>query len=447
MAAGTAQWTTRSAFLLASIGFAVGLGNIWRFPYVVGENGGAAFIAVYLVCVFAIGAPILIGELLIGRRGGGSPDRAVRAAALEAGRSASWGWLGSMTLVTAFAIIVTYSVVAGWVLAYLASSVAGGFAAVTAEGAQARFDDLLASPGLLLLWTALGLACSGLILGAGLKSGVERAVRVLMPLLFALMALMAVYNAFFDGFPQAVSYLLTPNFSKLSANAFLAAIGQAFFSIGVAMAGMMTFGAYLPKDYPLARSALIIVAADTLVAMVAGLVVFPAVFRFGLDIASGPGLIFQTLPVAFSRMSAGVVIAPLFFLLLSVAAITSMVGLIEPLVRTVQQRIGLARKPATAFVLLAIGLFSVASVFGYNLASDFTLFGRDINAAVDFVSNQILLPVGGLLIAVFAGWVMTPADTRSELHLMSDRGFRVWRLLVRYVSPVAVLVILITGLR
>lgn len=447
MAAGNPQWTTRSAFLLASIGFAVGLGNIWRFPYVVGENGGAAFIAVYLLCVFAIGAPILIAELLIGRRGGGSPERAVRAVALEAGQSASWGWLGGMTLVTAFAIVVTYSVVAGWVLAYLSASLLGGLAAATPEVAQNRFDELLAAPGSLMFWTALGLLLTGSILAAGLKAGVERAVRILMPLLFVLMLAMAIYNSVAGGFAEAMSYLLTPDFSKLSANALLAAVGQAFFSIGVAMAGMMTFGAYLPRGYPIARSALIIVSADTVVALVAGLVVFPAVFRFGLDVAGGPGLIFQTLPVAFEQMPAGGMIAPLFFLLLSVAAVTSMVGLIEPLVRAAQQRFDLARRLATVVVMLTITAFSGASVLGYNVAAEFTLFGRDINAAVDFVSNQILLPVGGLLIAVFAGWVMRPADTRSELHLLSDSGYRVWRLLVRYVSPIAVLTILVTGLR
>ncbi|MCR9277172.1 MAG: sodium-dependent transporter [Pseudomonadaceae bacterium] len=447
MAGSSAQWTTRSAFLLASIGFAVGLGNIWRFPYVVGENGGAAFIAVYLVCVFAIGAPILIAELLIGRRGGGSPERATRAVAQQASRSHRWGWLGAMTLVTAFAIVVTYSVVAGWVLAYLSAALTGGLATATAEIAQSRFDALLATPGWLMFWTALGLTLTGLILAAGLKSGVERAVRILMPLLFILMLAMAVYNAFAGGFGEAVSYLLTPDFSKLSANAFLAAVGQAFFSIGVAMAGMMTFGAYLPRDYPIVRSALIIVSADTLVALVAGLVVFPAVFRYGLDVAGGPGLIFQTLPVAFERMPAGGVIASLFFLLLSVAAVTSMVGLVEPLVRSVQEKFDMARRRATLAVMSAIAAFAGVSVLGYNIAANVSLFGRDINSAVDFVSNQILLPVGGLLIAVFAGWVMSAADTRSELHLTSDRGYRVWRLLVRFVSPIAVLVILVTGLQ
>lgn len=445
MAAASAQWTTRSAFLLASIGFAVGLGNIWRFPYITGENGGGAFIVVYLICVFAIAAPILIAELLIGRRGGGGPSSAMAAVATEAGASAGWGWVGRANLVAAFAIMVTYCVVAGWVLYYFGWALLGAGTIDSSAAAAMRFDSLLAAPGTLLLWTLAGLACTGAIIAAGLQGGIERAVRVLMPTLFALMVGIAIYNVFAGGFAEALAYLLSPDFSKVDGSVFLAAVSQAFFSVGVAMAGMMVFGAYLPKDYPIASSVLVIVTADTVVALTAGLVVFPAVFQFGLDPAGGPGLIFQTLPVAFAQMPGGGVVAVAFFLLLSVAAITSMVGLVEPQVRSAELAFGWARRSATLIVLGAIAAFGGISILAYNYWAGVTVLGADLNTAIDFVSNQLLLPLGGLLIAVCAGWVMHRSSTRSELHLLSDSGYSVWRALVRYVSPPAVLIIFLVG--
>lgn len=445
MAAAQAQWTSRSAFLLASIGFAVGLGNIWRFPYVTGENGGAVFIAVYLVCVFAIAAPIMVAELLIGRRGGGSPSSAMAAVAGEAGASTAWGWVGRVNLLAAFAIVVTYCVVAGWVLYYFGQALIGEALTADAALAQARFDGLLADPGALAVWTLVGLGLTGVIIGAGLTSGIERAVRILMPTLFLLMLGIAFYNVFAGGFADALAYLLSPDISKLSGGVFLAAISQAFFSVGVAMAGMMVFGAYLPRDYPIGSSVLVIVTADTVVALTAGLVVFPAVFQFGLDPAGGPGLIFQTLPVAFAQMPAGSIVAGAFFLLLSVAAVTSMVGLVEPLARSTELAYGVGRRVATAMVLGLVTVCAAVSILAYNRWSDARVFGSDLNTAIDFVSNQLLLPVGGLLIAVCAGWVMSRSATRDELHLLSDAQFSTWRVLIRYVSPPAVLLILVWG--
>ena len=439
------QWSSRAGFLLAAIGFAVGLGNIWRFPYITGENGGAAFVVVYLICAFAIGVPIVIAEILIGRRGAMSPPGSMRAVALAEGGSRHWQWAGGMNLLAAFLIQVAYCVVAGWVLWYLYKALTTGFAGMDGAAAEAEFAAALGDIPGLVLWTLVGLAITGAIIYAGVQSGIERAVRVLMPTLFGLLVALAIYNAFAGGFVEALTYLFAPDFSKVNPPMVLAAVGQAFFSIGVAMAGMMTFGAYLPKHISISGSAVIIVLADTLVALVAGLVIFPVVFKFGLDPASGTGLIFQTLPAAFAQMPGGHLVSVLFFLLLSVAAITSMVGLIEPMTAWMEERRGYARHRSALVVLVGTASISFISVLGHNVWSEVRLFGTNLNAALDYLPNNILLPLGGLLIAVFAAWFVKRDSAREELAMASDRLFAIWRLLIRYLVPVAVLLIFVLG--
>jgi NSS family neurotransmitter:Na+ symporter len=267
-----------------------------------------------------------------------------------------------------------------------------------------------------------------------------------MPTLFGLLVLLAGYNLFVGGFGAAADYLFAADFSKVSPAMVLAAVGQAFFSVGVAMAGMMTFGAYLPKEISITRSVLIIVSADTLVALVAGLVIFPAVFKFGLDPAGGAGLVFQTLPVAFAQMPGGQIVAILFFTLLAVGAITSMVGLIEPVVSWLEEHRGLARHASTLVTIGAVAGLSVFSVLSYNVLADYQILGRDLNGVLDYVSNQVLLPLGGFLIAVFVGWFVSRETAESELDMTFPRLFRFWHFSIRYLVPPAVLLILVTGL-
>lgn len=438
-------WTSRFAFLMASIGFAVGLGNIWRFPYVTGENGGGAFVLVYLACVFCIGLPILMAELMLGRRGKMTPPGSLASVASESNQSTSWAYVGIMNLLAAFLIMITYSVVAGWVLNYLQIAVFTGFEAVDAATAEARFSAVLAAPGPMLFWTVVALVATGSIIYAGLQNGIERAVSILMPTLFGLMVMLVIYNAFVGGLGEAVDYLFQADFSKITPQVALAAIGQAFFSIGVAMAGMMTFGAYLPKEISIAKSALVIIIADTGVALLAGLVIFPAVFANGLDPAGGPGLIFQTLPVAFATMPAGHLVSVVFFLLLSVAAVTSMVGLVEPLTHYAEERWNYSRHKSTGIIIGTIAVLSIVSVLTYNVLAEVQLFGRDLNALTDFVSNQIFLPIGGMLIAIFAGWFVDRAISRDELDI-SPAVFALWRFLIRIVAPPAILIVFLLGL-
>jgi NSS family neurotransmitter:Na+ symporter len=430
---------------MASVGFAVGLGNIWRFPYVAGENGGAAFVLVYLVCAVGIGVPILMAELLVGRRGRMSPPESMRIVAEAGQKSRQWQWVGGMGLLAAFTIEVVYAAIVGWVLWYLFKALTTGFVGVDADMAQAQFAAVLADPGGMVFWTLVGLTITGLIIYAGVQKGIEKAVTVLMPVLFALLALLAIYNVFAGGMAEAITWLFTPDFSKITPTVFLAAIGQAFFSIGVAMGGMMTFGAYLPKHVSIPKSVVIIVIADTCVALLAGLVIFPAVFNNGLDPAAGAGLIFQTLPVAFAQMPGGYLFSILFFLLLTVAGITSMVGLIECVTAWMEDYHGLARHHSALMVVGSVAVLSVFSVLSYNVLSDYQMFGRDLNGVLDYFSNQVLLPVGGFLIALFVGWFVHAKVSSEELAFGSPLLFKLWHFLIRFVVPPAILVIFVMG--
>ena len=440
-----AHWPSRFAFLMASVGFAVGLGNIWRFPYVAGENGGSAFVIIYLLCAFIIGVPVLMAEVLIGRRGDAAPPLAMAKVARRSGRSPRWGLVGAMGLLAAFSIVIVYSVVAGWVLWYLFRALGSGFAGVDAGAAESQFAAMLASNEGMLLWTLVGLSITGLIIYAGVKDGIERAVSIMMPLMFALLVFLAVFNFFSGGFREALAWLFTPDWSKVGFGTLLAAIGQAFFSIGVGMGGMMTYGSYLPRRISITQSVFIIVIADTCVALLAGLVIFPAVFRFGLDPAAGPGLIFQTLPVAFARMPGGYLFSVLFFLMLSVAAITSMVGLIESVTSWIEEQYRIARHRSAVLVVAAVAALSVFSILSYNVLGELRFGGLNFNDAMDYFSNQILLPLGGLFMALFCGWFMLKEESRNELTTLSPAVHGAWYALIRYLVPPALAVIFVMG--
>lgn len=445
--AGGAQshWSSRFTFIMASVGFAVGLGNIWRFPYVTGENGGAAFVIVYLACAFGIGIPILMAELLIGRRGQASPTNAMANVAAENGKSPQWRIVGGMGLLAAYTIEIVYAVIVGWVLWYLFKAVTTGFVGMDGAAAAADFAGVLDSSLGMIFWTLVGLSITGLIIYAGVQNGIERAVVVMMPLMFLLLVALAGYNYFTGGFNEAVVWLFTPDFSKIGPSTLLVAIGQAFFSIGVAMGGMMIYGSYLPKSISITQSVFIIVIADTLVAVLAGLVIFPAVFSNGLDPAAGPGLIFQTLPVAFAQMPGGYVFGVLFFVMLSFAGITSMVGLVECVNGWLEDSYDMPRHKSALLVVGSIALLSVLSILSYNVMSDFSIGGKNFNDAMDYFSNQILLPLGGLLIAIFAGWVVSKETTQNELSSLNTMGYQVWHFLIRFIVPPALIVIFVMG--
>ena len=446
MAGVQAHWNSRFGFIMASSGFAVGLGNIWRFPYVTGENGGAAFVVIYLICVFVIGIPILMAELLIGRRGGLTPPGSMRALAQQEGQSTHWQWAGGLNLLAAFLVQIVYCIIAGWVLLYLYLALTTGFTGNDAAASITTFESLKDRPGTMLLWTWTSLLLTGAIVFAGVEKGIERTVTILMPFLFLLLMVLVIFNIFSGGFETALTYLFQPDFSKISAEIWLEAMGQAFFSIGVALAGMMVYGAYLPKNVSIASSVWIVVIADTLVALLAGLIIFPVVFNFGFNPDCGPGLIFQTLPVAFAKMPGGHLFSAMFFLLLSIAAITSMVGLVESLTAWLEEHHGFKRHQSTLTVFVCVGLISSLSIFSYCEIANLNIAGRNFNDILGFVSYQLLLPIGGLLIALFAGWFISSESCREELQIKNEEYFKLWRFLIRWPVPIAVLGILIMGI-
>lgn len=445
-------WSNWPTFILAASGSAVGLGNIWKFPFVVGVNGGGAFVIVYLVSVVFVAVPILIAELWIGRRGGHSPPVAMRVVAAKAGRSRAWFLVGWMGMLVGYLIATYYSVIAGWTLAYIFKA-GSGFGGADPLTVARQFDDLLADPMALILWHTAFLTGALLIVGRGLKNGIERAVSIMMPALFLMLIVMIGYAAVEGDFGAAVDFLFTADFSKIDGKIVLTAIGQAFFSISVAMGLIMTYGSYVPDNVSLTKSALIIAGADTLVAILAGLMIFPLVFGNNLDPGSGPGLIFRTLPTAFAGMSGGAVFGALFFLLLAFAAVTSIIAIIEPIVSYAEEKWGMRRRNGCivfGFLAWAIGL---ATVFSFNIWSDLRPLAalgpfKDMNVftLIDYATANLMMPVGAILMAVFVGWLVKTEVLRGDLDFGSELLFKIWLWMIRVVVPVAILGVLFSSL-
>ena len=454
MATGSQHnWSSGFTFILAAVGAAVGLGNIWKFPYIAGVSGGGAFVLVYLGCVVFVAIPILIAELLIGRRGASSPPVAMAVLAESAGRSKGWSIVGWMGVVVGFLIATYYSVIAGWTLSYIGKA-ANGFGGASPAEVAGQFDGLLASPVTMTLWHTVFLAIALFIVGRGLQDGIERAVKMLMPSLFFMLLVMIGYAAVEGDFKAGFDFLFNVDFSKITGEVVLAAVGQAFFSISVAMGLMMVYGAYVPKDVSLTRSAFIIAGTDTLIALLAGLMIFPLVFGNGLDPAEGPGLIFKTLPTAFAAMPGGSIFGALFFLLLAFAAITSIIAIIEPIVAYATDKWNMQRRTACVVFGFLAWLIGIATVLSFNLWKDVTpldmiaaLDGKTIFDLIDYFTANVLMPLGAILIAIFVGWRMRPDDLTEELPAMGPALFKVWLLMIRVVVPIAILAILISGLR
>ncbi|WJW76448.1 sodium-dependent transporter [Thiohalobacter sp. IOR34] len=437
------EWSSRFAFILAATGSAVGLGNIWRFPYVTGESGGGAFVLVYLLCVALIGIPVMMAEILLGRRGRQSPLNTMRTLAQEEGRSPAWQYVGWLGMAAGFMILSFYSVVAGWTLAYVVRTATGVFEGATAEGVQSIFTDFIANPEGLLAWHTIFMVMTIIVVSRGVKSGLEQAVRFLMPALFVLLIAMVGYAMNTGQFQQAVEYLFKPDFSRLDAEVVLNAMGQAFFSLSLGMGAIMIYGSYLSHTASITRTAVVVAGMDTLVAILAGLAIFPLVFEYGLEPAGGPGLIFMTLPIAFGQMPGGALFGALFFLLLVFAAWTSAISLLEPAVTWLVENRGMNRVKAAAWSGLAAWVFGILSLLSLNLWSDdrYKLFGMPFIDLVDWLTANVMLPIGGLLIAIFAAWMMSREASRAELGLADGLGFGLWRFLVRYVTPFAILLI------
>ena len=452
-AGSTEQWSSRLGFLLAAVGFAVGLGNIWRFPYVMGQNGGSAFLFIYLACALGIGLPLLISELTIGRRGRSSPSGSIRAVAAESGTSARWGAFGTLAVFCVFIILSYYTVLSGWTFDYFVRAASGSFEGVGSNESNEMFAGLMNNPGRLLFWHTLVNVIVIVIVRRGVQAGIEKAVKVLMPALFAALVVMVIYGAVAGDMASALKFMLEPDFSKVTRQTVMVAIGQAFFSIGIGMAALITFGAYLPKEISIPKSATIIIVADTAVALLAGFAIFPLVFAFGLEPSAGAGLIFQTLPLAFGQMPGGQIFGAIFFILLIAAALSSCIGCAEAVVSWVDERFGIKREKGvllTVGAAWAVGVLTIMSMGDWSeyYPLDFipAFEGKTIFDSLDFLAANILLLIGGLLISVFIGWFVPKQIKLDEIGVDEGLFFNFWQFMIRFVIPPVLVISLVMGI-
>lgn len=436
------QWGSRWAFILAATGSAVGLGNIWKFPYITGENGGGAFVLVYLLCIALIGLPLMMAEVLIGRRGRQNPINSLNSLAEEEGRPRAWRFLGWCGVLAGFLILSYYSVIAGQAMAYVPRLFFGVFDGVTPDGAHSIHATLVGDPERLLAWHTLFMLITMFVVTRGVQHGLEKSVRYMMPALFAILLMLVGYAAntgeYFD---HALHFLFEADFSKLTHESVLIAMGHAFFTLSLGMGAIMVYGSYLPQQTSIFRVSVAISVMDTMVALLAGLAIFPLVFANGLEPAAGPSLIFETLPIAFGHMLGGQLFGGLFFVLLVFAAWSSAISLVEPIVAWMVENLNMTRLNATLLSGTIIWTLGLLTIFSFNIGAAWTLFGMTAFELLDYLTANIMLPLGGLMIALFAGWVMKRSSTVDELAMGDGLLYKGWRILIRYISPAAIIIV------
>lgn len=433
------EWRSHSGFVLATIGAAVGIGNIWRFAYIAGENGGGVFLLLYFACVLLIGLPLVIAELTLGRRARGDAV----AAFAGPGIAPRWRLIGWWCGLAAGLILSYYAVISGWALRYFGGAASGALWDSAADGYGAFFAQFIGDGMTPVGWQAAMLALAMFVVAGGVQRGIETVSRWLMPILATIVVALAVFALTLDGGGAGVAFLFALDWSTLTKpSAYAAALGQAFFSVGVGMAIFVTYGSYMPRSFALPASAAVVIFGDTLFALIAGLAIFPAVFAMGGDPAAGPQLAFITLPQIFLQMPAGRFVGAVFFFLLSAAALTSMIALLEVVVAMLVHRANWRRWTATATVGLAVFLIGLPSALSYGLLRDVQIGGTAILDAIDATASSVLLPVGGLLVAVFVGWALRREEALSDADIAEGALGSAWLWLLRIGVPVAIAVIL-----
>lgn len=446
------RWSSPLAAALAAIGGAVGLGSIWRFPYLAGTQGGGTFIAVFVVACLFVAAPLIVAELLIGRHRGLPPTSAAGALAVEVGASARWNVIGRLGTLTAFIIISYYTLVAGWVVAYAWKCGTGALAGLPRPVLQQEWQRFLADPAGLLAWQALFIAGVTFISARGVGRGIETASRLRAPALLVLLLTLDAYALWTGDVRTALHFAFAPHWQSLSAGMVLAAIGQAFYATGVGLAMMLAYGSYMGRDASLVRPALYVTGSILIVSLLATLLVFPLVFRFHMDPAAGPALVFDVLPTAFAVMPGGRLIGTVFFLLLILAALTPTLAAFEPIVAWLTSR-GHGRAFASVATAIAVWVAGVGPALSFNVLAHWhpldavpILASRTVFDLADFVSGNVLLPVGALLTCLFTGWRLDRATFRTELGADSRRLVDLCRWLLRYFCPAAILAVLVVAL-
>jgi NSS family neurotransmitter:Na+ symporter len=426
------HWTSRWTFIMAATGSAVGLGNIWKFPYIAGEYGGGAFVLVYLCCIALIGVPVMMAEVLIGRHGQSNPISAVSNIAQKDKASRYWAAIGGIGVITGLCIMMFYSVVAGWALDYVYESARATFTNGTKDSVGNYFTSLTNDPKTQTAWHSVFTLLTISVLAGGVTKGLGNAVRILMPILLVLLLILVGYSYMLGDFQQGVNFLFAFDASKLTGQAVLEAMGHAFFTLSLGMGAIMAYGSYMPRDASIGKTVLTVAFLDTAIALIAGLAIFPLVFANGIEPGAGPGLMFVSLPIAFGNMDSGLIFGTLFFVLVAIAAWSSAVSLLEPSIAWANEQLGMKRLPAAGIVGVIAWSGGVACIY-YSELFNF----------LDTLTTNYLLPLGGLFIAVFAGWKMKRKSVRDELKDLKLGTFNLWYGATRVIAPIGILIIFI----
>ena len=432
------QWASRIGFVLAASGSSIGLGNIWKFPYVAGKNGGGAFVLVYLLSILLVGIPIMMAEFYLGREGG---KDAIGTFARLAGKRSPWCLVGWAGVAASFILLSFYAVVAGWCFDYVLKSACGALTLVSAGEIASLFGELLSSPGQMIFWQTAFLLATGLIVSRGIQNGIERWSKIFMPILFLLLFYLFLHGLFSSGAAQAAHFLFFPDFTSLTSMGLLEAVGHAFFTLSLGAGVMITYGSYLDRQADLFSMAVKVTSLDTLVALLAGMAIFPVVFSAGLDPAAGPGLVFQTIPIVFSTAPMGGLLAILFFLLLAFAALSSSISMLEVTVAWLVDEKRWSRVKATSLLCCGAFILGLPSVFSFNLLQHWTPVGSlTFFDFCDRLVTSYMLPLGGLAVALYSGWFLKRSATQqlANLHCSASWVYPAWHFLIRYIAPMAV---------
>ncbi|MEL7587025.1 MAG: sodium-dependent transporter [Prolixibacteraceae bacterium] len=439
------EFSSKFGVIAAAAGSAVGLGNIWKFPYITGIYGGAAFLFVYLAFILAIGLPVMLSEFMIGRKS----RRNAFGAFKKLAPGSPWKFVGILGVGAAFMILAYYGVVAGWSIKYVVTSVAGGFHSQSTAELSAGFTSFIESPVEPVFYQIVFMILTGAIVIVGIKDGIEKNVKIMMPMLVLIILVLGIRSVTLPGAGEGLRFLFHPDFSKLSSEAVLVALGQAFFSLSLGMGTLITYGSYIAKNNNLPQTALSVSMADTAISVLAGIAIFPAVFAFGIEPSSGPGLVFITLPNVFQQMPGGYFFSVLFFILLALAALTSSISILEVVVAYFHEELKMKRNLATVFATLLTTLLGVICSLSMGIFSGYTFFGLSFFDLLDWISANLMLPLGGFFIAIFVGWKMGRGFVRTEMK----KGANIYEFflagfmfLVKFIAPVAIAVVFLNGI-
>ncbi|WP_348673682.1 sodium-dependent transporter [Duncaniella dubosii] len=441
-----AQFATRLGVIATTVGSAVGLGNIWRFPFEAGVHGGGAFLLIDLFFIFIIGVPVVCAEFIIGRHTGLN----IRGAFRKLAPGKSWGIVGYLGLLASMLILSFYSVVAGWTLEYIIQSMSGFGGITSVAGLHGQFDSFATSDIRPVIWTLAFLTINYFILARGVQKGIEKMSNIMMPMLFVILIVFCINSLRMDAATEGLSFLFKPDFSQVTPSVMLGAMGQAFFSLSLGLGCLITYSSYFKKETLLLRTAGIMASLDTLVAILAGIIIFPAVFSFGLEPAAGPKLVFEILPSIFMQMPGAMLWSALFFILLFLASLSSTISMSEITIAYMTDEFGFSRRKATAINIVIAMLFGTLCAISFGSLSEWTICGMTIFNLFDYVSSNILLPVGGMIISIFVGWVLDRSVVCEEL-ITPDSSVRPWMVTavitcLRYIAPLCIGLVFIYGL-